>query len=43
MRVLRLALETNKVGGSVVNVLQLEAAVYLPRCGHDVSCLKQPG
>ena len=38
MRVLRLALETNKVGGSVVDVLQLEAAVYL----HDVGMMFLP-
>lgn len=38
MRVLRLALETNKAGGSPVNPLQLEAAVYM----HDVGMMLLP-
>jgi len=35
MRILRLALETNKAGGNVVDPVQLEAAVYL----HDVGMM----
>lgn len=38
MRILRLALETNKAGGNVVDPLQLEAAVYL----HDVGMMLLP-
>ncbi len=38
MRILRLALETNKAGGGVVDTLQLEAAVYL----HDVGMMFLP-
>lgn len=38
MRILRLALETNKVGGNVVDPVQLEAAVYL----HDVGMMLLP-
>jgi len=38
MRILRLALETNKAGGSVVDPVQLEAAVYL----HDVGMMLIP-
>ncbi len=38
MRILRLALETNKAGGGTVDVLQLEAAVYL----HDVGMMFLP-
>jgi HD-GYP domain-containing protein (c-di-GMP phosphodiesterase class II) len=35
MRILRLALETNKTGGSIVDPIQLEAAVYL----HDIGMM----
>jgi len=38
MRILRLALETNKAGGNVVDPVQLEAAVYL----HDVGMMFLP-
>ena len=38
MRILRLALETNKAGGSVVDPVQLEAAVYL----HDMGMMFLP-
>lgn len=38
MRILRLALETNKTGGNVVDPIQLEAAVYL----HDVGMMLIP-
>lgn len=38
MRILRLALETNKEGGTVVDPVQLEAAVYL----HDVGMMLLP-
>lgn len=38
MRILRLALETNKAGGNVVDPLQLEAAVYL----HDIGMMFLP-
>lgn len=38
MRILRLALETNKTGGNVVDPVQLEAAVYL----HDVGMMLVP-
>ena len=38
MRILRLALETNKAGGNVVDPVQLEAAVYL----HDVGMMYLP-
>lgn len=38
MRILRLALETNKAGGNVVDPVQLEAAVYL----HDVGMMLLP-
>lgn len=38
MRILRLALETNKAGGSVVDPVQLEAAVYL----HDAGMMLIP-
>lgn len=38
MRILRLALETNRVGGNVVDPLQLEAAVYL----HDIGMMFLP-
>jgi response regulator RpfG family c-di-GMP phosphodiesterase len=38
MRILRLALETNKVGGNAVDPVQLEAAVYL----HDVGMMMLP-
>lgn len=38
MRILRLALETNKTGGGKVDPLQLEAAVYL----HDVGMMLLP-
>ena len=38
MRILRLALETNKAGGAQVDPLQLEAAVYL----HDVGMMLLP-
>ena len=38
MRILRLALETNKAGGGVVDPVQLEAAVYL----HDVGMMLLP-
>ena len=38
MRILRLALETNKAGGSGVDPIQLEAAVYL----HDVGMMLLP-
>lgn len=38
MRILRLALETNKVAGNLVDPLQLEAAVYL----HDIGMMFLP-
>lgn len=38
MRILRLALETNKAGGNAVDPIQLEAAVYL----HDVGMMLIP-
>jgi HD-GYP domain-containing protein (c-di-GMP phosphodiesterase class II) len=38
MRILRLALETNKAGGNAVDPVQLEAAVYL----HDVGMMLLP-
>lgn len=38
MRILRLALETNKAGGRLVDPLQLEAAVYL----HDLGMMLLP-
>lgn len=38
MRILRLALETNKTGGNIVDPVQLEAAVYL----HDVGMMLLP-
>jgi hypothetical protein len=38
MRILRLALETNKTGGNAVDPIQLEAAVYL----HDVGMMLIP-
>lgn len=38
MRILRLALETNRAGGAVVDPVQLEAAVYL----HDVGMMLLP-
>jgi HD-GYP domain-containing protein (c-di-GMP phosphodiesterase class II) len=38
MRILRLALETNKTGGNTVDPVQLEAAVYL----HDVGMMMVP-
>ena len=38
MRILRLALETNKAGGNLVDPLQLEAAVYL----HDIGMMLIP-
>jgi HD-GYP domain-containing protein (c-di-GMP phosphodiesterase class II) len=38
MRILRLALETNKTGGNAVDPVQLEAAVYL----HDVGMMLVP-
>lgn len=38
MRILRLALETNKTGGNAVDPVQLEAAVYL----HDVGMMFLP-
>lgn len=38
MRILRLALETNRAGGQVVDPLQLEAAVYL----HDLGMMLLP-
>jgi HD-GYP domain-containing protein (c-di-GMP phosphodiesterase class II) len=38
MRILRLALETNKTGGNAVDPVQLEAAVYL----HDVGMMMVP-
>jgi len=38
MRILRLALETNKAGGSTVSPAQLEAAVYL----HDIGMMLLP-
>jgi len=38
MRILRLALETNKAGGNAVDPVQLEAAVYL----HDVGMMLIP-
>lgn len=38
MRILRLALETNKTGGNSVDPVQLEAAVYL----HDVGMMMVP-
>lgn len=38
MRILRLALETNKVGGNKVDPVQLEAAVYM----HDVGMMFLP-
>jgi HD-GYP domain-containing protein (c-di-GMP phosphodiesterase class II) len=38
MRILRLALETNKAGGNVVDPVQLEAAVYL----HDMGMMYLP-
>lgn len=38
MRILRLALETNKVGGNLIDPVQLEAAVYL----HDVGMMFLP-
>lgn len=38
MRILRLALETNRAGGSVVDPVQLEAAVYL----HDIGMMFLP-
>ena len=38
MRILRLALETNKAGGNIVDPVQLEAAVYL----HDVGMMLLP-
>lgn len=38
MRILRLALETNRAGGNVVDPVQLEAAVYL----HDVGMMFLP-
>lgn len=38
MRILRLALETNKTGGNVVDPVQLEAAVYL----HDIGMMLIP-
>lgn len=38
MRILRLALETNKAGGALVDPVQLEAAVYL----HDVGMMFLP-
>lgn len=38
MRILRLALETNKAGGNTVDPVQLEAAVYL----HDIGMMYLP-
>ncbi|MDP3537705.1 MAG: HD domain-containing phosphohydrolase [Azonexus sp.] len=38
MRILRLALETNKAGGNLVDPVQLEAAVYL----HDIGMMFLP-
>ena len=38
MRILRLALETNKAGGNAVDPVQLEAAVYL----HDIGMMLLP-
>mgnify|MGYP002776304322 FL=1 len=38
MRILRLALETNKAGGNIVDPVQLEAAVYL----HDIGMMYLP-
>lgn len=38
MRILRLALETNKAGGNAVDPIQLEAAVYL----HDIGMMLLP-
>ena len=38
MRVLRLALETNRTGGNVVDPVQLEAAVYM----HDIGMMLLP-
>lgn len=38
MRILKLALETNKAGGSIVDPIQLEAAVYM----HDIGMMLLP-